>query len=77
MAVMSASTGQLGSAFNVFVLLPVMLGDCSPGTLEPTPLLTGHAPDIPVCPRLVISFGTLLLFTLNIWFTEYIPLTFN
>ena len=59
MAVMSASTGQLGSAFNVFVLLPVMLGVFSPGTLEPRPLLTGHAPDIPFYPRLVISLGTL------------------
>ena len=59
MVVMSASSGQLGSAFDAFVLLPVMLGVCSPGTLEPTPLLTGHAPDIPVCPRLVVSLGTL------------------
>ena len=59
MVVVSASTGQLGSAFDVLILLPVMLGVCSRGTLEPTRLLTGHAPDIPVCPRLVKSLGTL------------------
>ena len=59
MILMGLSASQLGSAFDTFVSLPVTLRVCLPGTPKPTPHLIDDSSNVPVCPWLVESLGTL------------------